>query len=371
VAATTVLAATVCAPSTPRDGWIAIEAGIIQEIGQGRPPRGATELRDCILTPGFVDLQINGVGDVDFSTASPSSLRRACDVLAQHGITSFCPTLISAPLTEYDARLTRIETARRDSAERPGSPTIVGVHLEGPFLGGAPGAHSPELLRTADVDWLQELMTSHPGVVRIVTLAPEADPDFHATKLLHEAGVVVALGHSDASFELATAAANAGASLVTHLFNGMSSFHHRAPGLSGAALDDDRLTPTVIADLVHVHAAVLRLAFARKSNIALVSDVVSMPTGAPTSDAVRLADGRLAGATALLDRALANVVSLGISLERAVSMASTVPTNVLGLADRGTLAAGCRADVVALDADTLSVRDVWIAGSRVVEADAT
>jgi N-acetylglucosamine-6-phosphate deacetylase len=344
---------------------VAITDGVIQEVGAGRPPRRALDLGDHILAPGLIDLQINGVGDVDFSSASPADWRRARGELAAHGVTSFCPTIVSAPLTAYNGMLTSVAEAMRDAEAVSPSSTIVGAHLEGPFLGGAPGAHPPELLQSADIGWLTRLLETHPGIVRIVTIAPEADPEFAAIRLLREAGVVVALGHSDASYDLAIAAADAGASLVTHLFNAMSPLHHREPGISGAALDDDRLTPTLIADLVHVHAAALRLAIARKPNVALVSDVVATRHESPPLDAVRLPDGRLAGATALLDRSVANVVSLGIPIERAISMASTVPAAVLGLTDRGTLVEGARADIIAFDPKTMTLSDVWITGDRV------
>jgi N-acetylglucosamine-6-phosphate deacetylase len=339
-----------------------VQDGVIHEVGEGAPPRDALDLGERILTPGFIDLQINGVGTTDFASAAPDEWRPAGDVLAHHGITALCPTFVSAPLGEYDGMLTNAASARSDADGSPGSPTILGVHLEGPFLGGVPGAHPPELLRTADCEWLAQLLRSHPDVVRIVTLAPEADPDLAAIRMLRAAGVVVALGHSDASYDEAIAAADAGASLATHLFNGMGPMHHREPGLGGAALDDDRLTPTVIADLVHVHPAALRLAIARKPNIALVSDAVASPSLGDVADAVRLPDGRLAGATALLDRAVANVVGLGVALERAITMASSVPAAVLGLSDRGRIVAGARADLVALEPSTLAVDSVWIAG---------
>jgi len=344
-----------------------MQDGVIQEVGDGRSPRDAVDLGDSVLAPGLIDLQINGVGDIDFSSANPEEWHRACDVLARHGVTALCPTFVSAPLAVYDELLTSADAAHSDAAARPRSPAIIGAHLEGPFLGGAPGAHPPELLRAADPEWLAQLLASHPGVVRIVTLAPEADPGFAAIRMLHAAGVVVALGHSIASYDVAIASADAGASLVTHLFNGMGPVHHREPGLGGAALDDDRLTPTLIADLVHVHPAVLRLAIASKPNVALVSDAVATPEAAEAPDAVRMPDGRLAGATALLDRAVANVVGLGVPVERAITMASTVPAAVLGLPDRGRIAPGARADLVAFDPGMFGVRSVWIAGDQVAD----
>jgi N-acetylglucosamine-6-phosphate deacetylase len=197
----------------------------------------------------------------------------------------------------------------------------------------------------------------------MITLAPEADAGFAVIRALSAAGVVVALGHSTATYDEAIAAADAGATVVTHLFNGMGPLHHRQPGLVGAALDDPRLTPTLIADLVHVHPAALRLAIVRKANVALVSDVVAAST--TDLDAARTSDGRLAGATTLLDGAVANVVGLGMPIERTITMAATVPARVLGLVDRGGITAGSRADLVALDDTSFAVDAVWIAGDRI------
>ena len=246
-------------------------------------------------------------------------------------------------------------------------PTIVGVHLEGPFLGGAPGAHPVALVRPADCEWLRALLAAFPRLVTIVTLAPEADPGLAATRLLAEYGVTVALGHSTATYDEARAAGDAGARLVTHLFNGMGPLHHREPGLAGAALDDERLTPTLIPDLVHVHAAALRLAIRTKHSVALVTDRVATTGLSVTEDgAARLDDGTLAGSTLSMARAVQNTVGLGIPVERAVEMAATMPADALGLPDRGRIAAGMRADLVALDPSSLTVRAVWLGGELVI-----
>ncbi len=316
-------------------------------------------------SPGLIDLQVNGVDGDDFASADPDGWRRAGRAQLQHGVTSYSPTLVTAPLDEYPAGLERVRAARADAEDRP-LPSIVGVHLEGPFLGGAPGAHPVELLRTADCDWLRRMLDAFHDLVSIVTLAPEADPGLAATRLLHDHGVVVALGHSTVTYEEARAAADAGARLVTHLFNGMGPLHHREPGLAGAALDDERLTPTLIADLAHVHPAALRLAIHRKRSVGLVTDRVAVTGLRVTEDgAARLGDGTLAGSTLSMDTALRNVVGLDIPVERAVEMASTIPAGALGLSDRGRIAPGARADLVALDPDSLSVRAVWLAGEPV------
>ncbi|MFA5785811.1 MAG: amidohydrolase family protein, partial [Actinomycetota bacterium] len=183
---------------------------------------------------------------------------------------------------------------------------------------------------------------------------------------------VASIGHSAASYDLARAAADAGARSVTHLFNAMKPLHHRDPGLVGAALDDDRLTPGVIADLIHVHPAALRVVFARKPNVALVSDSVGIKAPelaemkiAYVDGAPRLADGTLAGSTLTLDVAVRNVVSLGVPLERAVDMATRVPADLIGAHDRGRLDPGARADLVLLDSRELTVRAVWLGGHLV------
>jgi N-acetylglucosamine-6-phosphate deacetylase len=341
--------------------WVAIDDGTIVELGSGPPPPDATDLGDAILAPGFVDLQVNGIGDVDFSHTDADGIQLATQRLLSHGVTTFCPTLISGPFDEMAAALRVLAAAG-----------VTGVHLEGPFLGGAPGAHRREHLREADVEWMRELLRSYPGAIRVVTLAPEADPDLALTRVLDDAGVLVSLGHSTCSYSDAVAAADAGARAVTHLFNGMAPLHHRDPGLVGAALDDDRLTPWLIADLVHVHPVALRIATSSKRRIGLVSDAIGIDAEWAKSRGVReidgaprLAEGTLAGSVLTMDKAVANMVSIGTSLERAVEMASTIPAHLIGLEDRGIIRAGARADLVALDKIDLSVIAVWSGGDRV------
>ncbi|MEO6467931.1 MAG: N-acetylglucosamine-6-phosphate deacetylase, partial [Acidimicrobiia bacterium] len=211
-------------------------------------------------------------------------------------------------------------------------------------------------LHAMEVDWLRGLLERHPGLVRVVTLAPEADPDSDGIAMLVDHDVVVALGHSTCTYEQAVAAAAAGATLTTHLFNGMGSLHHREPGIIGAALDPRvNLTPTLIADFVHVHPWVVGLTFGAAHPI-LVSDAVA--TGVHYFDAAVVADrgaaflpnGTLTGAISLLDVAVQNVVSLGVKAEVAMAAASARPAAVLGLA----VAPG----TIAVDAD-LVVRAAW------------
>jgi N-acetylglucosamine-6-phosphate deacetylase len=170
-----------------------------------------------------------------------------------------------------------------------------------------------------------------------------------------EAGIVVALGHSTVDFEDACRAADAGARMVTHLFNGMGPMHHRAPGLAGAALHDRRLVPSVIADFVHVHPAMVKLALDARGDAVVVTDAVR-------DDMAHLPDGTLAGSVLTMDRAVQNVASLGVPAARAVRYATANPARVLGVSERGRITPGARADLVALAPDTLAVRAVWVGG---------
>lgn len=337
-------------------GAVEIEDGRIVAVEPG--PAGAP---DVTLVPGLVDLQVNGIGAVNVAAAEGDDWCTLDGHLVAQGVTAWCPTLVTARLDDYATPLTRIAEA----AARPGAvPLVVGAHLEGPFLGGAPGAHRRALLQPIDEQWLAAL----PGVVRLVTLAPELDRARGAVRALAGRGVLVALGHSTATYEDALAAADAGARLVTHCFNGMAPLHHRQPGLVGAALSDDRLTVSVIADLVHLHPAVLALVFRAKGpdRVVLVTDAVAWEDPIE-GDAPRLPDGTLAGSALTMDTAIANVVrQAGVPLAAAVRAASTTPAALVGLDDRGRLEAGCRADVVALDGD-LRVTSTWIAGTQVFQ----
>jgi N-acetylglucosamine-6-phosphate deacetylase len=338
--------------------WITIADGRIVAVGAGTAPLGAEDLGDAIVGPGFVDVQVNGTGAVDFASAPVEQIVAAVDALAAGGTTGVLLAICSAPLDAYDVMLERADRVR---AARP--QVVLGVHLEGPFLGGAPGAHPLAVLRSVDLAFLGRVLDTYGDLVRLVTLAPEADTGFAATRMLSERNVVVALGHSTVDFDGARRAADAGASMVTHLFNGMAAMHHRAPGLAGAGLDDSRLRPSLIADFVHVHPALLKVALRARADAVLVTDAVATePPVVARDGAAYLADGTLAGSTLTMDAVLRNVVSIGVPVPAAVRHASGNPARALGLNDRGRIAPGARADLVALDPMTLSVRTVWVGG---------
>lgn len=362
----TVSASTVVTPEGLLEpGEIVVEDGVIAEV---RPAHAGDRVPRRVLTPGFLDLQVNGHDDVNCATADGADWDRMDELLIAQGVTGWCPTLITAPLDRFAAPLARITEA----AARPpsaGRPAILGAHLEGPFLGGAPGAHPRQHLVPLDLEWLAAL----PPIVKVVTLAPELAGAADVVRLLVDRGVLVSLGHSTAGLEASLASTEAGARLVTHLFNGMGPLHHREPGLLGAALSDDRLTPSLIADGVHVHPAALRAAARAKGwgGWILVTDAVAWRDGRlddrgelrvqVVDGAPRLADGTLAGSALTMDAAIRRmVVEAGIPLAEVVAAATSTPARLLGLGDRGRLVPGCRADLVALDAHALTVEEVWI-----------
>jgi N-acetylglucosamine-6-phosphate deacetylase len=342
-------------------GAVEIEDGQIVVV-----ERGPRHVPDVTLAPAFIDLQVNGIGPVDVAAAEGSDWDELDRRLLSQGVAAWCPTLVTAPLESYAKPLERIATA----AGRDAVPEILGAHLEGPFLGGAPGAHRRELITALDPAWIAAL----PPVVRVMTLAPELDGSTDVIASLRDRGTTVALGHSTASYEEAEAAVDAGAELVTHCFNGMGPLHHRQPGLVGAALSDDRLAVSVIADLVHVHPAVLKSIFRAKGpdRVVLVTDAVAWEAEDLTALGVTfegrapaLPDGTLAGSAVTMVEAVANLVrAAGVPLEQAIRAASTTPADVLGAVDRGRIAPACRADIVALD-DDLCVSAMWLAGDQV------
>lgn len=344
---------------------VVIEGGTVREV---RPTDGHVE--DVVVAPGFVDLQVNGMGAVDVSTAAGTDWDDLDASAAATGVTAWLPTVVSRPLDRYAGPLGRIDEARRREGHRP---AVLGVHLEGPFLGGRPGAHDRESLVDPDPDWLQAL----PDTVRMVTIAPERAGAIDAVRLLTARGTVVSLGHSTADVETTVAGFDAGATMVTHLFNAMAPLHQREPGIAGAALADDRVTAGLVADLVHVHPAWITTAFRTKGprRVALVTDAVAwrarrlaeldigLVDGAP-----RLPDGTIAGSALTMDSAVRNVVDrAGVSLADALLAAATTPADVLRDTSRGRLVPGARADLVVLGGDDLAVRRTLVGGVTIWE----
>ncbi len=339
------------------DGWSAedllLDGPIVGALARG--PHEELDVSGCVVAPGLVDLHVHGAGG-HAAQGPGADLDGVARALARGGVTSFLATTFAAPIAELRALVT---AGRPTSGAR-----CVGVHLEGPWLStAAAGAQPVDALRLPDV--AEALALIDGGDVRVVTLAPELPGALELVGALVERGVRVSLGHTAASYADAVLALSAGASGVTHCFNAMSPLGTREPGLVGAALSWPGLVVEVIADGVHVHpAAFLSLYAARGAQgVALVSDCVDgcAPAEALVRDGavLRLPDGTLAGSALQLVDAVRNVVAWGVSLDEALTMASTTPARALGL--DVSLRPGGPADVVVLDAD-LQVRHVLVGG---------
>ena len=336
-------------------------------------PRGGEErdLGGGVLAPGFIDWQVNGGGGVLFNEAPTiEGIRAIVEAHRRYGTTALLPTVITdAPGTLAAA----LDAARGAEREVSGA---LGVHVEGPFIDPRrKGAHPPEWIRPMRESDAAALIAARSGIM-VVTLAP-ASASYERIAQLAKSGVVVSLGHSDASAEEARGAFDAGATAATHLFNAMSQLGHRAPGVVGAALSDPRVVCGFIADGYHVHEAATRVALKAKGarGIALVSDAMPPAAGGPhiyelngrrvTQRGLRLTldDGTLAGAAiTMLDAVRYVRRTIGIDLADALTMATATPARLLKVDDRyGRLKPGFRADLVHLD-DDLSLKGVWVGG---------
>ncbi len=308
---------------------------------------------------------MNGAFGVDLQR-DPDGLGHIAERLPSVGVTTWCPTLITGPTDRLAAALAAWRGAMHAPSERPRADPV-GWHLEGPFLSEKRlGAHPATWRREIDPDLVGEWRRA--DGVALVTLAPELNGALGAIETLRADDVVVSIGHTDADTVATTEAVDAGASMVTHLGNAMRGFHHRDPGPIGVALTDDRLTVGLIADGVHTHLDTIRLALrAASGRVAIVSDAVAsagVPGTAVTG--AHLDDGTLAGATAMLDRVLADRSDDGSgTFGDLVAAMTETPARLLGLADRGRLEAGRRADVVVWDPEArpgTRVVATWVAG---------
>ncbi|GAA3007831.1 N-acetylglucosamine-6-phosphate deacetylase [Actinokineospora diospyrosa] len=359
------------------DGWLLVEDGYISALGSGERPRAdeTVDAGGAWVVPGFVDIHCHGGGGEPFMSTDPARARVAVDTHAKHGTTTLLASLVSRPVEELVNQIAALRELVEDGL-------LAGVHLEGPFLSAARcGAHDPNILRAPAADAVERLLDAGKGAVRMVTIAPELENSVNAVRQLIDGGSLAAIGHTDATEAQVMPAVDAGATVATHLFNGMRPLHHREPGPIGALLDDERVTVELICDLVHLSPTIVRLAakHAGLGRTVLVTDAIAaagvgdgsydigglevvVKDGVPT-----LAGGTsLAGSTLTMDVAFRNLVQgCGLSVPEAVAATSTRPAALLGLADAtGKLAKGLNADLVLLDAG-LHVNSVMRRGSWV------
>jgi N-acetylglucosamine-6-phosphate deacetylase len=373
----------VTAEGIRENAWVRVQDGVISEVGEGAlPPTWTDPVVDgggSWLAPGFIDMHVHGGDGADVMDGTVSSIDRIARFHAGHGTTGWLPTT----LTASEQRLARAVQAVAD-AKRQGNAgaAILGVHLEGPFIADSRrGAQNPEFIVDPSRPFTESLLQVAPGLVKSMTLAPERPGGLELTKWLAEQGVLVSMGHTDATAEVAQAAIDRGVRQATHLFNGMRGLHHREGGPVTAALLDDRVACELIADGHHVQWDVMRLVVKVKGpdKLVLITDAMAA-AGQPDGPfdlgglAVTVKDGRaclrgtdqLAGSTLTMDRAVRNMVNhVGVDLVDAVRMASATPARQLGLQDKkGNVTPGMDADLVLLD-EALSVVATWVGGREV------
>lgn len=361
------------------DSAVLIDGTRIAAIGTpetlAAPPNAERrDVSDLILTPGLIDLQLNGAFGLDF-TADPTTIWSVAQQLPHYGVTGFLPTLITAP---HATIASAQEVIGAGPPPHFRGATALGLHLEGPFLNPAKrGAHNPAYLQTPSPEFAAG-WSSENGV-RLVTLAPELPGALELVRVLRSRGIVISAGHSMADYSQAIAGFDAGITYGTHLFNAMPPLDHRAPGLPGALLTDPRVTVGIIPDGVHVHPALVDLAFRAKgtARLSVVTDAMAALGNPPgryvlgdfpvkvDESSARLDDGRLAGSILKHVAALRNLVAFtGCSLREALATFTTTPAVVLNLQDRGRIAPGYYADLV-LFTPELHVAATYVEGECV------
>ncbi|WP_214466157.1 N-acetylglucosamine-6-phosphate deacetylase [Microbacterium flavescens] len=357
------------------DAWVLFDDGRVRAAGVGRDRPASDEVIDggggC-LVPGFVDIHGHGGAGASYDDG-PDAIRTARTLHLAHGTTRAVVSLVTASLDDLVARVAMVADL---AAADPG---ILGSHLEGPFLDpGHKGAHTEALLRAPDAASVDRLLEAGRGTIRQVTLAPELPGADEAIGRFVDAGVAVAVGHTNADADAARRAFDAGATILTHAFNAMPGIHHRAPGPVVAAMRDGRVILELVADGAHVDLDLIAVTFAAAGDrVALVTDAMAAAGSADgryelgglavtVDDGVARLDegGAIAGSTLTQDEALRRVVAAGVPLPTAVRALTSTPARAVGRSDLGTLAVGGVADAVLLDAD-LRVSRVWVGGATV------
>ncbi len=355
------------------DAVLVVHGSKIQEIGRRGEivlPRNVREIRapGKTVIPGFVDLHIHGAGGCDVMQGKPAALDTMAATVARFGTTSFLATTVTAsPIETTDSVEGIAHFILKQAAFPPRDliAEILGIHFEGPFISNARrGVHPAKWIQQPSTEFLSKMLHDARGTGILLTLAPELPGAMDLIRMARETGLVVAIGHTDASYEVAQAAIAAGVTHAAHVFNAMRPFSHRGTGVIGAVMTSPAVSAELIADGVHVDdAAILMLVGLKTANrVILISDGTSA-TGMPDGEyqlgkfkvkvvrgVCRNAEGKLAGSTLTLDRALRHMVSLGVPLQSVVQMLTANPARQIGLgAKKGILAPGADADLVFLD----------------------
>jgi N-acetylglucosamine-6-phosphate deacetylase len=323
-----------------------------------------------VIAPGYVDLHIHGSAGYDVMDDTAEALPEIEQLLAQHGVTSYFPTTVTAPIDTTLRALERladaVEKRERNNANAKIRALPLGIHLEGPFISHARrGVHPPENLLAPTLALFERFWQAARGRIRMMTIAPELEDALEVIAEAARRGVCVSLGHSDADFAAAESGIAAGARHATHTFNAMRPLDHRSPGILGAVLTDRRVSADIIADGVHLDPAIVKLFADAKGSAqtVLITDAISatgMPEGryrlgsfeVDVRDGKCMVDGKLAGSVLTMDRAVRNLARFAEwDLPRAVAAASQNPARVARIANKGVLAVGADADFVVLNSE--------------------
>ena len=323
-------------------------------------------LTEGVLSPGFIDCQINGIADINFFDADREEMERALITLARHGVTACTPSMISAPIGELIAAIATSDCGESNIVSAPRARHL-GYHIEGPFLANQfSRAHNSRYFLDPSAEHLEPLLET--GRIAIITLAPERVGALDAIAAIREAGAIASVGHSDANYQQMMDAVNAGLNMVTHLFNGMNKNVNE--GIIRAACDSERLTVGLIADGIHNDGERVRWAFEKMSaRIALVTDSLGAMLGDESVHArgddggAYRVDGTLAGSTLTLDRVVARAIAMGVPPVQALLSVTRVPAQALGRSDIGEIRVGARADLTVFT-ESGSIR-TWVGGVEV------
>ncbi|MFC3994953.1 N-acetylglucosamine-6-phosphate deacetylase [Nocardiopsis sediminis] len=372
---TTLTNARLLTPEGVHDGWLRVGDGRILGLGTGAPPPAGgvtTDLGGRWLLPGTVDIHVHGGAGASFTDTDPDRVLAVVEFNRSQGVTTVVGGLVAATPEDTLAQVAVL-------AELAEAGEIAGIYLEGPYIARSKcGAHDPALLRDPDLQEFARILKAGRGHVRMITVAPELPGALELIRAAAAEGVVAAVGHTEAGYDRARAAFDAGATVATHVYNQMRPLHHREPGPIAAALNDERVTVELINDGVHVAAGAAQLVFdAAGDRVALITDAMSA-TGLGDGDytlgglRVRVANGearlaesgQIASSTIVLPDAIRRTVATleRVDLAAAVRAATAVPARALGLDGAGELAAGAPADLLVLDAD-LATRAVMHRGS--------
>jgi len=354
---------------------------------QPHQPTGITryiiiDATDKYISPGFIDVHIQGCGGADFLDDSDDALETISRTSASGGTTSI---LATTTIRKNDNEFSHLKRLKKVVNQNIGGAKIIGVHLEGPYINEKmKGGFSTNFVKKQSVKEFKNILDILGSDLKMITLAPEVDKDFKITKLAHTQGIIVSIGHSEADYELTKKAFESGVTHVTHLFNAMRGLHHREPGIIGAALTDNNVSVQIIADGYHLHKTILKIIYKlkKRDKIILITDGTA-PTGLKEGmtfegvggtikcekGAIKLKDGTLAGSALLMNQMVRSLINLAdISIKDAIYIASIAPAKLLGIdATKGSIARGKDADITILDKD-LNVIETFVEGKRICNA---